>query len=49
MHTIKKISTAQPKVFFGFGTKFRIFGSVIATPSLLEIKGHSIIATYCTT
>ena len=44
----KKNLTAQPKVFFRFASKYLDF-CVVATPSLREIKGHSIITTYCTT
>ena len=44
----KKNLTEQPKVFFRFASKYLDF-CVVATPSLQEIKGHSITATYCTT
>ena len=48
MPTVKKTSTVQPKVFFRFSTKYLDFW-VVPTPSLKEIKGHSITATNCTT
>ena len=44
MPTVKKISTAQPKVFFRLASKYLDF-LFVATPSLHEIKGHSLTAS----